>query len=53
MNHQPGTVLFCESSTDEAAVENAKQYCAANGWAWSQVKIVRSAKDNMTAVIVR
>lgn len=49
--YNSGTVLFCESSNDDQAAENARNYCQLNGYTADQVKIVR--RDDHTAVIWR
>lgn len=53
MKYESGYVLFCESSTDDLAVQNAKDYCKENNLSFDDVKIVRSASKDITSVIVR
>lgn len=48
-----GTVLFCETSADDKAVDNARNYCADNEHSPEDVKIVRRASQDITLVIVR
>lgn len=49
--HNTGTVLFCETSNDEQAVDNARNYCTMNGYTSEVVKIVR--RETETVVIWR
>ena len=51
--HASGTVLFCESSTDERAVENARAYVRDNNLTSEQVRIARNGTHDITSVIVR
>lgn len=53
MKYESCYVLFCESSTDDEAVQNAKNYCRDNNLSFDDVKIVRNGTKDTTSVIVR
>ena len=53
MNQPSKTTLFAETSSDDRAIENAKEYIKRMNLSFDNVKIVRNSAEDMIRVVVR
>lgn len=53
MKYKKGVVLFAETSSDNTAINNAKNYILKNGFTHDQVKIVKNTHQEYVNVVVK